>query len=227
MCLHQQSLWWTLNNCWPPHRSQVTTASGMQPGHARKQWVRRVCSPTPESSARMDTSQRLITEKESLSSIFTMRCISCFWFLPIFCLFNSFVSIFSLILVLHYYSLPTQEQRVFFMRSKFFLFGKRLAGKRSLREMLTENDPLQFDAEMCEPNEENYNCNWFATMVWKGKKPIGEWQDRGVGVKVTRWVCKGTSGGSHLGSLFLLLIFPLYLYVMYSAPPSYIILPLC
>lgn len=65
-----------------------------------------------------------------------------------------------------------EEQRVFFMRSKFFLFGKRLAGKRSLREMLTENDPLQFDAEMCEPNEENYNCNWFATMVWKGKKPI-------------------------------------------------------
>lgn len=66
-----------------------------------------------------------------------------------------------------------EEQRVFFMRSKFFLFGKRLTGKRSLQEFLTENDPLQFDAEMCEPSDENYNCRWFATLVWKGKKPIG------------------------------------------------------
>ncbi|KAG0716946.1 hypothetical protein GWK47_008459 [Chionoecetes opilio] len=66
-----------------------------------------------------------------------------------------------------------QEHRVFFMRSKFFLFGKRLTGKRSLQEFLSENDPLQFDAEMCEPSDENYNCCWFATLVWKGKKPVG------------------------------------------------------
>ncbi|XP_045114340.1 uncharacterized protein LOC123506363 isoform X1 [Portunus trituberculatus] len=66
-----------------------------------------------------------------------------------------------------------EENRVFFMRSKFFLFGKRLTGKRSLQEFLSENDPLQFDAEMCEPSDENYNCNWFATLVWKGKRPIG------------------------------------------------------
>lgn len=111
------------------------------------------------------------------------------------------------------------------MRSKFFLFGKRLAGKRSLREMLTENDPLQFDAEMCEPNEENYNCNWFATMVWKGKKPVGEWEDKGVGVEVMRQAWRGTSQGSHLASL-LLLILSLYLYVMFSALPSDSILPL-
>lgn len=65
-----------------------------------------------------------------------------------------------------------EEQRVFFMRSKFFLFGRRLAGKRSLQEYLSENDPLQFDAEMCEPSDENYNCCWFATLVWKGKKPM-------------------------------------------------------
>ena len=62
------------------------------------------------------------------------------------------------------------------MRSKFFMFGKRLTGKRSLQEFLSENDPLQFDAEMCEPSDENYCCNWFASLVWKGKKPIGEWQ---------------------------------------------------
>ncbi|KAK4306055.1 hypothetical protein Pmani_022098 [Petrolisthes manimaculis] len=64
-----------------------------------------------------------------------------------------------------------EEQRVFFMRSKVFLFGKR--PKRSLREFLSENNPLQFDAEMCSPTSENYHCNWFATVVWKGKKPLG------------------------------------------------------
>lgn len=61
------------------------------------------------------------------------------------------------------------------MRSKFYNFGSRPPGKRSLREFLSENDPLQFDAEMCEPNKENFNCNWFATLVWKGKKPMGKW----------------------------------------------------
>lgn len=65
------------------------------------------------------------------------------------------------------------EQRVFFMRSKFYLFGKRPNNKHSLRTMLSENDPLQFDAEQCEPSEENLKCNWFATIVWKGKKPTG------------------------------------------------------
>ncbi|XP_042240250.1 uncharacterized protein LOC121878228 isoform X2 [Homarus americanus] len=64
-----------------------------------------------------------------------------------------------------------EEQRVFFLRSKFYLFGKRPANKRSLKEFLSESDPLQFDAEMCEPNSDNYNCTWFATVVWKGKKP--------------------------------------------------------
>lgn len=64
-----------------------------------------------------------------------------------------------------------EEQRVFFLRSKLYLFGKRPASKRSLKEFLSENDPLQFDAEMCEPNSDNYSCNWFATLVWKGKKP--------------------------------------------------------
>ncbi|XP_045597121.1 uncharacterized protein [Procambarus clarkii] len=65
-----------------------------------------------------------------------------------------------------------EEQRVFFLRSKFYHFGKRPASKRSLKEFLSENDPLQFDAEMCEANEENFNCTWFASVVWKGKKPL-------------------------------------------------------
>ncbi|XP_066956656.1 uncharacterized protein [Macrobrachium rosenbergii] len=64
-----------------------------------------------------------------------------------------------------------REERVFFMRSKYYHFGKRPAGKHSLKEFLSENDPLQFDAEQCEPNEDNFKCNWFACLVWKGKKP--------------------------------------------------------
>ncbi|XP_068215463.1 uncharacterized protein [Palaemon carinicauda] len=69
------------------------------------------------------------------------------------------------------FEFQNREERVFFMRSKFYYFGKRPAGKHSLREFLSENDPLQFDAEQCEPNEDNFKCNWFACLVWKGKKP--------------------------------------------------------
>ncbi|XP_053650516.1 uncharacterized protein [Cherax quadricarinatus] len=78
-----------------------------------------------------------------------------------------------------------EEQRVFFMRSKFYLFGKRPAGKRSLKEFLSENDPLQFDAEMCEANDDNFNCTWFATIVWKGKKPQVSGINAHIGVMTT------------------------------------------
>ncbi|XP_047480687.1 uncharacterized protein LOC125033330 [Penaeus chinensis] len=64
-----------------------------------------------------------------------------------------------------------EEQRVIFVRSRFYYFGKRMSNKKNLRDFLSENDPLQFDAEQCEPSEDNYYCTWFATQVWKGKRP--------------------------------------------------------
>lgn len=36
---------------------------------------------------------------------------------------------------------------------------------------LAADDKVQFDAVPCEPSENNSSCPWFATLVWKGKRP--------------------------------------------------------
>ena len=59
------------------------------------------------------------------------------------------------------------------MRSKYYHFEKRPGNKHSLTEFLSENDPVQFDAQQCEPGPTNKNSSWFSTIVWKGKKPKG------------------------------------------------------
>ncbi|KAB7505217.1 hypothetical protein Anas_10658, partial [Armadillidium nasatum] len=76
------------------------------------------------------------------------------------------------------FDLNEQEQRVLFLRSKFYNFGKRPGNKHTLSEFLSENDPVQFDAEMCEATLENKMCHWLASLVWKGRKPVGStpWQ---------------------------------------------------
>lgn len=92
-----------------------------------------------------------------------------------------------------------REERVFFMRSKFYHFGKRPAGKHfTLKDFLSENDPLQFDAEQCDPSEDNYNCTWFASLVWKGKKPQGvgpTWTPTGQSDDVTADDSASNAGG--------------------------------
>jgi hypothetical protein len=63
------------------------------------------------------------------------------------------------------------EHNVLFLASKLFLFGKRLNTKQNLQMTLAADDKVQFDAVPCEPSENNSSCPWFATLVWKGKKP--------------------------------------------------------
>ncbi|XP_076057586.1 uncharacterized protein LOC143035039 isoform X2 [Oratosquilla oratoria] len=47
-----------------------------------------------------------------------------------------------------------REEQVFFMGSKFYSYGKR-CNKPNLAEFLSENDPVQFDAQRCEPSKIN------------------------------------------------------------------------
>lgn len=63
------------------------------------------------------------------------------------------------------------EHRVHFLASKVYLFGKRLAASKPLTSHLQIDDKVYFDAIPCFPEENNQNCNWFATCVHKGKKP--------------------------------------------------------
>ncbi|GFG37071.1 hypothetical protein Cfor_05447 [Coptotermes formosanus] len=63
------------------------------------------------------------------------------------------------------------EHSVLFLASKLFLFGKRLNTKQNLQMALAADDKVQFDAVPCEPSENNSSCPWFATLVWKGKRP--------------------------------------------------------
>jgi hypothetical protein len=61
-----------------------------------------------------------------------------------------------------------------FLASKLFLSGKRLGSKQNLETRLIE-DKVQFDAVPCEQSENDSSCSWFATVVWKGKKPYTDY----------------------------------------------------
>jgi hypothetical protein len=63
------------------------------------------------------------------------------------------------------------DHSVLFLASKLYLFGKRLNTKQNLQTTLAADDKVQFDAVPCEPSENYSSCPWFATLVWKGKKP--------------------------------------------------------
>lgn len=43
--------------------------------------------------------------------------------------------------------------------------------KQSLQTTLAVDDKVHFDAVPCESSENDSSCPWFATLVWKGKKP--------------------------------------------------------
>jgi hypothetical protein len=67
------------------------------------------------------------------------------------------------------------EHRILFLASKLFLFGKRLNAKQNLQTTLVVDDKIQFDAVPCEQSENDNSCSWFATVVWKGKKPTTDY----------------------------------------------------
>jgi len=73
-----------------------------------------------------------------------------------------------------------KELRVFFLRSRFYIYGKRLPKKKSLHDFISEDDGVQFEAEKCEPKEENHYCSYFATLVWRGSKPENVPQGSGM-----------------------------------------------
>jgi hypothetical protein len=68
-----------------------------------------------------------------------------------------------------------KEHSILFLASKLFLFGKRLNTKQNLQTTLTVEDKVQFDAVPCEQSENDSFCPWFATLVWKGKKPYADY----------------------------------------------------
>lgn len=77
--------------------------------------------------------------------------------------------------VITYSDANDQEHNILFLASKLFLFGKRLNTKQNLQSSLAVDDKVQFDAVPCEQSENDNYCPWFATAVWKGKKPNTEY----------------------------------------------------
>eukprot|EP00094_Tigriopus_californicus_P003684 TCALIF_03545-PA protein Name:"Protein of unknown function" AED:0.28 eAED:0.28 QI:0/0.5/0.33/1/1/1/3/1431/375 len=64
------------------------------------------------------------------------------------------------------------DERVLFLASKVYFFEKRLGAKQSLFDLCTEGDNLQFEAVPSENvDTSTLFCAWFATLVWKGRKP--------------------------------------------------------
>jgi hypothetical protein len=66
------------------------------------------------------------------------------------------------------------EERVLFLASKFYHFEKRLSTKQSLDQIISDGDPVQFEAVPQDAQDNPHFCSWFASLVWKGKKPFEE-----------------------------------------------------
>jgi len=64
-----------------------------------------------------------------------------------------------------------RDERVLFLASKVYIFEKRLGTKQSLDQVLTDGDPVQFEAVPQDSSDNPYYCSWFASLVWKGKRP--------------------------------------------------------
>jgi hypothetical protein len=64
-----------------------------------------------------------------------------------------------------------QDERVLFLASKVYIFEKRLGTKQSLDQVLSEGDPVQFEAVPQDSSDNPYYCSWFASLIWKGKRP--------------------------------------------------------
>ncbi len=72
-----------------------------------------------------------------------------------------------------------KDERVLFLASKVWCFEKRLGARQPLTDVLSEGDPVQFEAVSQEPGQDEQqanvcHCPWFATMVWKGRRPSSD-----------------------------------------------------
>lgn len=63
------------------------------------------------------------------------------------------------------------EENVLALASRIFLGGHRVSSKQSLQSVLHVDDAVTFDATPCDPEENPSGCKWFATVVWRGRRP--------------------------------------------------------
>ncbi|XP_046660041.1 uncharacterized protein LOC124353983 [Homalodisca vitripennis] len=77
------------------------------------------------------------------------------------------------------YCVDGRDENVLFLASKVFVAGKRVSAKVNLPQLpgFEEGRSLLFDAVPCDPADNDGNCCWFATVVWKGWKPVMEYDD--------------------------------------------------
>jgi len=64
-----------------------------------------------------------------------------------------------------------RDERVLFLASKLYIFEKRLGTKQSLDQVLSLDDPVQFDAGPQDSSDNPHHTAWFAQVVWKGRRP--------------------------------------------------------
>ena len=64
-----------------------------------------------------------------------------------------------------------RDERVQFLASKVWFFEKRLGARQPLTDVLSEGDPVQFEAVPQEADEQNSSnhCPWFANLVRKSQ----------------------------------------------------------
>lgn len=63
------------------------------------------------------------------------------------------------------------EQRIELLASKFYINGKRFPTSRSLCGALNIGDEMFCDAVPCIKEESRFDCKWFATCAFQGKRP--------------------------------------------------------
>jgi len=64
-----------------------------------------------------------------------------------------------------------KDERVLFLASKLYIFEKRLGTKQSLDQVLSLDDPVQFEAGPQDSEDNPHHTAWFAQVVWKGRRP--------------------------------------------------------
>ncbi|XP_011303056.1 uncharacterized protein [Fopius arisanus] len=60
---------------------------------------------------------------------------------------------------------------ILFLASRFYVDGKRFAAGKTLTAGLHEGESVFVDAIPCIPEENEEHCEWFATCVFKGRRP--------------------------------------------------------
>ncbi|XP_063230868.1 uncharacterized protein LOC134535583 [Bacillus rossius redtenbacheri] len=63
------------------------------------------------------------------------------------------------------------ENRVYFTAHKLVLFGKTVDQNQKLPEVIQVGDLVYFDAMPMHSQGNVKSCSWFATLVWKGRRP--------------------------------------------------------